>query len=616
MSLDTFPIDKQDIAFVLFDQLGVEQLLELEQFKSVSLDEVRMVLDEAERFAKNEVWPTSAVADREGCTFDKGKVKVPACFHDLFRMYAENGWIALTAPEQMGGSGMPSTIGIAVGEMLAGANIAFSIYPGLTRGAAGLIEAFGTDWMKETFAQRLYSGEWLGTMCLTEPQAGTAVGDLRTMATRKGDHYSITGNKSFISSGENELTSNIIHLVLAKTPDGPKGIKGLSLFIVPKIRVEEDGSLGEPNDVVCVGIEEKMGIHGSCTCTLNFGDSEKCRGILIGSEGDGIRIMFHLMNEARIGCGMQGMTAGSAAYQFALDYSKERIQGVEIQNMRDFDAPRVPIIMHPDVKRMLFTMKAQVEGMRALLYRAAFYADISEFHPDGKKREHCHKLLELLTPICKAYCTDKGFDVAIMALQTYGGAGYISENPIEQFARDAKISSIYEGANGIQALDLVGRKLSKNAGEYFMLFMDEIQGLIKANRDHPVVGGLAERLDKEVGRVQSVTMKFGAEGMAGNIRFPVMNATQYLAMLGNLTLGWLLLEQAVIANDRLSGLMLEKNVDSMEAKKKLLADNPTAAFYHGKTETASFFIRNLLPQNAGIEASIMEGAPDFLDVEI
>lgn len=616
MSLDAFPVDERDISFVLFDQLGIERLFQYDTFNSLSRDEVEMVLNEAQRFAKNEIWPTNAIGDREGCTLDEGKVEIPKCLHKVYRIYAENGWMSLTAPEDMGGTGMPASVGVAVGEILTGANIAFSTYPGLARGAARLIARFGDDGLRETFAKRLYSGEWAGTMCLTEAQAGSAVGDIATVAVKQGDEYRLSGSKLFITAGEHDLTPNIIHLVLARTPDAPKGFKGLSLFIVPKLWVERDGSLGEPNDVTCSGIEQKMGIHAASTCALSFGDNGQCRGLILGAEGEGLKIMFHLMNEARIGTGLQGMSAAAVAYLHALDYAKDRIQGVEIQNIRDFDAPRVPIIKHPDVKRMLFTMKARVEGMRALLYRAAYYSDLSVCHPEQAMRDRYHKLLELLTPICKAYCSDTGFEMTVMALQTYAGYGYTKDYPIEQLVRDAKIASIYEGTNGIQALDLVGRKIPKNNGEYYMLLMDEIAATIKANKGHPVLGCLAQRLEKELERVRTVTGKFAELGLQGNINFPTLNATAYLNLLGNLILGWLLLDQAVIAHDKLSDMLLDKDVDSVEARKRLLAENSNARYYDGKVKTAAFFIRSLLPENAGIAECILEGDQEILEVEL
>jgi len=616
MSLDTFPVDERDILFVLFDQLHVERLFEYEAFDSLSREEADMVLNEAQRFAKNEIWPTNAVADREGCTFNGGKVTVPECLHKAYRIYAENGWICLTAPEEMGGAGMPSSVSVAVGEILTGANIAFSTYPGLTRGAARLIARFGDDAMRETFAKRLYSGEWAGTMCLTEPQAGSAVGDISTTAVKKGDEYLLSGNKLFITAGEHDLTPNIIHLVLAKTPGAPKGIKGLSLFVVPKIWVAQDGSLGEPNDVTCTGIEEKMGIHAACTCALTFGDRGQCRGLLLGNEGEGLKVMFHLMNEARIGTGLQGFSAAAVAYLYALDYAKERIQGVELRNMRDFDAPRVPIIKHPDVKRMLLTMKARVEGMRALLYRAAYYADLATCHPEQPTRDRHNKLLELLTPICKAYCSDMGFLVTVTAIQTYGGYGYIREYPVEQLARDAKISSIYEGTNGIQALDLIGRKIPKNNGEYYMLLMAEIAATIEANNGHPVLGRLARRLQKEVERVRTVTGKFAESGLRGNIDFPTLNAVAYLNLLGNTILGWLLLDQAAIAHDKLSEMLVDRGVDSIDMRNQLLSENELARYYDNKVHTAAFFIESLLPENAGIAEGILEGSQEILDIEL
>ncbi len=602
MSLDTFPIDERDISFVLFDQLGLEHLFEFERFCGLSREDVEMVLGEAYRFMGNEVWPTNAVGDREGCRFENGTVKVPSCFHEVYRQYVENGWNSLTAAEEMGGAGMPTTVGIAVTETLIGANVSFSLYPGLARGAARVINRFGNDWFREVFGRRLLRGEWAGTMCLTEPQAGTAVGDLRTTAVKKGEDYFITGNKLFVSSGEHDLTTNIIHLVLARTPDAPKGVKGLSLFVVPKVWVEQDGSLGEGNDVVCTGIEEKMGLHASATCALSFGEKGACRGWILGGEGEGMRLMFHLMNMARIGAGLHGMAMASVAYHHALDYAKERIQGVEIMQMTDPDAPRVPIIKHPDVKRMLFTMKALVEGMRGLLLRAALYIDLSEHHPDEAERVKYGKLLEFLTPVCKAYCSEKGFEVTVMALQCYGGYGYTSEFPVEQLVRDAKIASVYEGTNGIQALDLVGRKLTKNHGEYFMLAMAEIACVVANNKDDAELGPLAQRLEEELGRVQAVTGKFAEEGMKGNVMYPIHNAALYLSLVGNLVLGWILLEQARIAQDRLSELPV--------------GDEGRARFYREKKETARFFVRNLLPINAGIAASILESSQEYLETEI
>ncbi len=600
--MDTFPIDEQDIAFVLFEQLGIDSLFEFERFRSLCRDDVEMVLGEAYRFMRNELWPLNVIGDREGCTFDQGSVKVPASFHAVYRMFAENGWISLTSSEEMGGAGMPITVGIAVTETLIGANVGFSLYPGLTRGAARVINRFGDDWFREVFGKRLLRGEWCGTMCLTEAQAGTAVGDIRTTAVKKGADYFITGNKLFVSAGEHDLAPNIVHLVLARCADAPKGVKGLSLFVVPKIWVERDGSLGEANDVVCTGVEEKMGLHGSATCALSFGENGGCRGRLLGAEGEGMKLMFLLMNMARIGAGLHGLSLASVAYQHALDYAKERIQGVEILNMADPDAPRVPIIKHPDVKRMLFTMKALVEGMRALLLRASFYMDLSDYHPDEEARAKYGKLLEFLTPVCKAYCSDKGFDVTVMALQCFGGYGYISEFPMEQLVRDAKIASVYEGTNGIQALDLVGRKLTKNHGEYFMLAMAEIAGVIEANKAHAELGALAGRLEEELGRVQAVTGNFAEEGMKGNVFHPIHNATPYLAMTGNLLLGWVLLEQARIAHDGLAALPSGQETQ--------------ARFYEEKVATAKFFIRNLLPMNAGIAASILEGSQEYLQTEI
>ena len=614
MGLATYPIDERDISFVLFDQLGVEQLFQYEAFQSISRDESEMVLKEACRFAVNDIWPTFPVSDRMGCSFESGKVKVPECFHGIYETYKESGWIGLTASEEFGGAGMPASIGVAVAEIFCGANQAFSHYPGLTRGVARLIERHGSDWMRDQVVRRLFNWEWSGTMCLTEPQAGSSVGDIRTTAAASGnsDEYLISGSKLFITAGEHDLTPNIIHLVLARTENAPQGIKGLSLFVVPKIWIEPDGTEGGLNDVICSGIEEKMGIHGSSTCTLNYGENGSCRGLLLGGEGDGIRIMFDMMNEARIGTGLQGLSAAAVSYHLALGYAKERIQGVELKNIRDFNAPRVPIIEHPDVKRMLFRMKASVEGMRVLLYKAANCADLALSHPDGEARDRANKLLELLTPICKAYCSDQGFIVTVSAMQTYGGYGYTKEYPVEQLLRDSKISSIYEGTNGIQALDLIGRKLPKNSGEYFMILMKEIESLIESCGEHPVAGSLAGILEKEVARVRTVTGVFARSGFEGDIDFPAMNAVPYLKMLGNLVIGWLFLEQTMVAHDRLSEMMFEMGVDSIPGRDRLVAENESARYYNNKMVTAGYFIRNMLSENMGIAESILEGNRDIL----
>ncbi len=598
----TLPIDDLDINFVLYQQLGLESLFQHPAFSSLAKEDVDMVLAEAWRFARGEIWPANAVGDTEGCRFSAGSVRVPSAFHALHAAHSANGWVALEAPEAYGGAAMPASVAIAVSEVFIGANTAFGTYTALCKGVARLLVRFGDDWMKEHFAHRLYAGEWLGTMCLTEPQAGSAVSDIRSTAVRDGDGWLLTGSKIFITGGEHDLTPNIVHLVLARTEGAPAGIRGLSVFMVPKLLVGADGSLGIANDIVCSGIEEKMGMHGSATCSMNFGDEGRCRAWLLGDEGAGIKVMFHLMNEARIGTGMQGLATGSVCYQLALAYARERVQGVALEKIRDPGAPRIPIIQHPDVKRMLYTMKARVEGMRALTYRGAWLSDLAETHPDPETRSRSHELLELLTPIIKAWCTDTGFAVAVMSLQTHGGYGYTREYKVEQQIRDTKAASIYEGTNGIQALDLVGRKLARKAGASFRLLVSEIDGLTGELDGHPDLGELAGLLAKETGRVKQVTGKLAMAGLSGDLALPASNATPYLAMVGNLVVGWLLLEQALVAHRLLAG-----GAELGEEQRDHVAS---------KSVTAAFYLRSLLPENLGLARAITQGDRSYLEAEL
>jgi alkylation response protein AidB-like acyl-CoA dehydrogenase len=616
MNHGTLPIDEQDIRFQLFEHLRVQELFAFDTYAHLSKEDVELVFQEGFRFAKEQIWPTNADADTLGCHFEGGQVKTPPAFKPLFKKYMENGWLKLTAAEAWGGAGLPAVTGLALGEAMTSANLSFSAYGGLSRGVARVVDHWGTDWQRKTFVPRLFDGEWTGTMCLTEPQAGTAVGDARTTAKKEGDHYLISGTKIFITGGEQDLTENIIHLVLARTADAPAGIKGLSLFIVPKIWIHEDGSLGDANDVQCTGIEHKMGLNGSATCQLAFGEAGTCRGWLIGEENQGIQVMFQLMNEARIGTGIHGLAAASVAYQKARDYAYERVQGVALRDMKDVNAPRVTISEHPDVKRMLFTMKAQVEGMRSLLMRAARYGDLSRAHPDEDERRRAEVLLGLLTPICKAYCSDVGFDVTIMAIQTLGGAGYLKDHPVEQLARDVKIASIYEGANGIQALDLIGRKLARNHGEAFMLFAEELEGFIEKNQDHPVVGQEVQTFKGEVQRLRETMGSFAQAGLSGDVEMPALGAVHFLKMMGNVCLSWNLLEQAVVAQDGLSRILLEEKADDAAAAQNVVAENTAARFYKNKVATARFFVRTLLPENVGLAQSIQATFKDILELDL
>ncbi|MCX5908084.1 MAG: acyl-CoA dehydrogenase [Deltaproteobacteria bacterium] len=614
MSNGSFPISLRDMRFVLYEQLGIERLCQFEKFKDFSRETFDMVLEEGAKLAAEVIAPLNSLSDKKGCIYDQGKVKVPEEFREAFKKYCEGGWIAASVDASAGGQGLPESIGMATAEMFVGACCSFTTYPGLTRGAANLIQSFGTPEQKKLFLEKMYSGQWTGTMCLTEPQAGSFVGDVKTLAVKEGDHYSLKGTKIFITAGEHDLTENIIHAVLARTENAPPGIKGLSLFIVPKVRVRPDGSLGEPNDVNCGGIEHKMGIKGSATATLNFGDDGKCQGVLLGQEGQGIQVMFQMMNEARLGVGLQGFSLGNMAYLYALRYAKERIQGVEIEKMKDPEAPRVPILKHPDVRRMLLTMKAYVEGLRALLYRMAYYADLAEVTTDLKEKEFCENMIELLTPIGKAYSTDMAFRITEWAIQIYGGYGYCGEYPVEQFCRDVKITSIYEGTNGIQAMDLVGRKLSMKKGALVMGWLKEINDFIEKHKAHPVFGSAVTTLEQAKNSLVGVSLHFAKVAAGGDRLYPMLHASPYLEIFGEVELAYLLLDQGIIAQEKLQALYQKAGATTKEAQARVVEEQAEGAFYSGKVYSAEFFVGNILPKVQSTAQVILSGNRSALNI--
>ncbi len=459
--------DERDMKFVLYEQLRLEDLCKSTLYADFSQETFDMILEEAAKLAERAYYPSNKKGDEQGCRFENGQVKVPDSFHEPYRLYKEGGRLAMAESPDVGGQGLPVALSTACIEMFGAANWSLQMYSGLTHGAARLLQQFGTPEMQKLYMENLFSGEWTGTMCLTEPGAGSDVGNLRTRAERQPDGtFKITGQKTFISSGMHDLTENIIHMVLARVDGAPKGTRGISIFLVPRLRVDESGGMVD-NDVVCVGIEHKMGIHGSSTSSLNFGENGGCVGYLMGQENKGMQIMFEMMNEARLFVGMQGLAHASTAYMHSLQYAKERIQGSPIEKMKDADAPRVPIIEHPDVRRMLMSMKCSTEGMRALLYLAGYCIDKVRVAETPEEKELFQGYVDLMIPVCKSVGSDLGFRVCETAIQVYGGYGYCSDYPVEQFMRDCKIASIYEGTNGIQALDLVGRKLAMKQGLLF-----------------------------------------------------------------------------------------------------------------------------------------------------
>ncbi len=589
-------VSLRDQQFVMFEQFGIEKLFEKERYADYSKDVVLMMQSEAEKMAVNVILPTYAEGDREGCHIDKdGQVRVPKCFHEVFKKYCAGGWLAPMKSPEVGGQNMPVVVSTAFTEMFASANVAFLLYAGLTLGAGGLVENFGTEEQKKKYMYKLYAGEWGGTMCLTEPGAGSDVGALKTTAKRLPDgKFLITGTKCFISSGDQDITPNIIHPVLARIEGDPPGTGGISIFIVPKIRVNDDGSLGEPNDVKAGNVEHKMGIKGSATCTLNFGDEGKCIGELLGSERQGMRIMFHMMNEARLEVGIQGLGHASAALEHAVQYAKERIQSTPVWEMKNPDAKAVPIIMHPDVRRDLLWMKAYVEGLRALNLYTAFCLDMAKVGDTPEERAKYQGLAELLTPVCKAYSSDIACLVTSKAIDVYGGYGYCQEYPVEQYMRDCKIACLYEGTNGIQSLDLVGRKLGMNKGANVMNMMVEIDATIKRAKSHEELAKYTAKLEEAYNALVDLTMTFAALGKSSSFLIPILNASPYLDLFGDVLLGHFLFQAAAIAREKLDAIFAAKGADSIGKKRALVHTDPDVAFYEGKIASAKFFALEIL----------------------
>ncbi len=607
-------VDLRDVQFVLHEYLDLEKLLRYPKFQEFNKEMFEMIVEEGAKLAREVVAPMGRLGDEQGVKLQDGKVEVPAEFVGAYKLYAEAGWIGGTADPEWGGQGLPLAVGAAVTEFFQGACFPLCSIGGLTTGAANLLCSFGSEEMKSLYLEKMYSGQWAATMCLTEPQAGSAVGDTICRAKRDGDHFKIVGTKSFITGGDHNLTENIIHMVLARTEGAPAGIKGISLFLVPKRRVNPDGSLGEMNDIHVAGIEHKMGIHASPTCTVNFGDSDDCVGYLIGEECQGIAYMFQMMNEARILVGLQALGTAGTAYLNALQYAQERVQGVHISQMKDPDAPRVAIVEHPDIRRMLLMMKACTEGMRALLYTTAFFADISESSDDEAERMKYHGLVELLTPICKAWPSDMGFRVTEWAMQCFGGYGYCADYPAERYMRDIKITSIYEGTNGIQALDLLGRKVSMQGGAFFMNLLSLLGAFIEANRSHATLAKSIDRLERAKDTLAHVTVGFGKMGASGDMVYPVLHACPYLEMFGDVMVAYLLLDQAVIAQAELDAICNEKGADSEQAKRSLCEKDDEAKFYWGKVCSAEFFATQILPRVNARAESIQSESRSALEV--
>ena len=582
----------RDTQFILNDVLGVQSRNDLSSYTEMSADTIEAILQEGAKLAEQTLFPVNYSGDREGCErLPDASVKVPQGFKEAYDQYCAGGWVGLAAPEEFGGQGLPYLLHAAVGEYMSSANMALMMYPGLTQGAIAAIITHGTDEQKQAYLPKMIEGRWSGTMNLTEPHCGTDLGLLRTKAVPQADgSYKITGSKIFISAGEHGMTDNIIHLVLARIEGAPEGNKGISLFIVPKFNLDANGEAGTRNGVACGSIEEKMGIHGNSTCVMNYDDAT---GFLIGGENKGLRAMFTMMNEARLGVALQGLSIAETAYQNAADYARDRLQGRALTGAKYPDKKADPIIVHPDIRRTLMTIRAFNEAGRALLLSTSLQSDIAHHSADEAARQLADDHVGLLTPVLKGVLTDKGFDHAVMAQQVFGGHGYIEENGMSQYVRDARITMIYEGANGIQALDLVGRKLPANGGRALMAYFKEIGDFCEENRSDEVLSFYTKHLKKGLNDLQGASMWLMQNAMA-NPDNAGAASTDYMHLFGLVAFGY----------------MWAKMVKAAQAK--LNAGAGDKAYYEAKLVTARFYMERIMPETQLRLARIQTGADTMM----
>ena len=582
----------RDMRFVYHELLGGDSLADMEAFADFTPDVVDAVLEEAGKVTQEVLFPLNRSGDEEGCHYENGVVRTPEGFKEAYDTFCEGGWNGLGADPDFGGQGAPHLLSFMVEEMICSANLSFGMYPGLTHGAYNALYLHGAEELKQTYLHKMVEGIWSGTMCLTEPHCGTDLGLIRTKAQPQEDgSYKISGTKIFISAGEHDMTENIIHLVLAKTPDAPDNVKGISLFVVPKFIPNADGTPGQRNGVRCGSIEHKMGIKASSTCVMNF---EEATGWLVGTERKGMSAMFTMMNAARLGVGMQGLGLSEAAYQGALDYAKDRLQGRGLKGAVSPDQPADSILVHPDVRKMILTIKAYTEGIRALSAWVALNLDLSHKAEDADERRKADDLVQLLTPIIKGFGTDIGFEMTNLGVQVYGGHGYIREWGMEQFVRDARITQLYEGTNGIQAMDLVGRKFTQHYGRYLRSFFHPVQKFIEDNAENEAMAPYVLPLAKAFGRLQQAIGFIAQKGLA-NPNEAGAAATDIQKLFGYVAVGYMWC------------LMAEKALEKQ--------GEDSSGFYESKLKTAKFYMDRLIPNTGALFSIIMGGGDSVMDFD-
>lgn len=583
--------DRRDQEFVIWEQMNCAELLKYEKYKEFNRKICDMIITEARALAIKELLPLLAEGDAQGVHYENGAVNVPQSFHRVFKLVLEGEWNNLGVPIEQGGQGAPPFLAAAAAEYFLAANWPLYCYATLGNGTANMIHLYGTAEQKKMYVEKLTSAQWGGTMLLTESEAGSDVGALTTTAVKNPDgSYSLSGNKIFITNGEHDLVENIIHPVLARIEGDSPGTKGISLFIVPKYHVNPDGRLGERNNIVCSGVEEKHGIHASATCSMTLGGKGNCIGYLLGKEREGMKIMFTMINHARMSTGLQALTYGSASYLLAVNYARERIQGRDLENFADHSAPSVPIIKHPDVRRNLLWMKSYVDAMRSFFYFLTVRGTKARLADSEEERELNENIYSMLTPIVKDYLAVKGHEICIQAIQVFGGAGYTKDYLVEQYARDCKITTIYEGTSGIQAMDLLARKIGMKKGAVFMNFLAEIQNTVAQAKEANGLNHMAGQVEIVANRLGEIALHIGKKAMSPEFKVAFAHALPFLYAMGDTIMAWMLLWRAVVAIQKLDG-----------AKKK------DVAFYEGQIKTAEFFINTELPVTLGkmnaIEAS-------------
>ncbi len=590
----TYRAPVREHVFILREMLNIDSYSNLPGFADAQMDTVEQILDEGGKFAEGVLAPLNGVGDKQGCHWSPDNtVKTPDGFKDAYHQMVEAGWPSLGSDPAFGGQGLPAVVNVAFSEMTSSANMAFGMYPGLTHGAYSAIREGGTDAQKALYCPKMVSFQWGGTMNLTEPQCGTDLGLIRTKAVPNGDgSYRISGQKIWISAGEHDLTENIIHLVLARLEGAPEGVKGISLFIVPKFIPDADGNPGERNALACVGLEEKMGIHGNATCVMQY---DEAKGWLLGQENAGLKLMFVMMNEARLGVGVQGLAQGEAAYQAAAAFAKDRLQGRSLTGPKNADGPADPILVHPDVRRMLMDAKAILEAGRAFLLWTALHGDLAHNSPDEAVRQKASDYMGLMTPVLKAYLTDKGFKICSDAMQVHGGSGFTEHFPVSQYLRDCRISLIYEGTNGVQALDLVGRKLASNGGRAVMSFFAEVDGFVAENAHDDALKPFADGLATVKGKLQEGTFWLMQNGLQ-NPDNAGAASTDYLHIFGLTGLAYMWAMMAKTAQAKIAG-------------------GDSDPFYANKLKVGRYFLERLLPEADSHLAKLKTGSESMMALD-